>query len=152
MGFPSNVWKKVQNWAKNFFSGQKWGKCVRRAWDAWQKGQLRESHAECVTIGRSAYMLIVLVPLTYLLYYSLAPHSIVVLMPLSSLLRGQESDLKRKGFVACVINDDTTLPKTLQTYLLMSPETYIDSFVENLSTDQKQQICGTCIDASHCVI
>ena len=105
-----------------------------------------------MTIGRSAYKLIVLLPLTYLLYYSLAPHSIVVLMPLSSLLRGQESDLKRKGFVACVINDDTTLPKTLQTYLLMSPETYIDSFVENLSTDQKLQICGICIDESHCVI
>ena len=61
------------------------------------------------------YTLIVLVPLTDLLYYSLAPQSIEVLMPLSPLLREQEADLKRKGFIASVINDDTTLPKTLPT-------------------------------------
>ena len=42
---------RLENGAKYFF-WEKWGNCVRRAWDAWETGQLRDSHAECVTVGR----------------------------------------------------------------------------------------------------
>ena len=46
-----------ENGAKKLFFWEKWGNCVRRAWDAWEMGQLRDSHAECVTVGRSDMIL-----------------------------------------------------------------------------------------------
>ena len=57
-----------QNEAKKYLFWEKWGNCVRRAWDAWEMGQLRDSHAECVTVGRSACLKTPLI-LTKLLRY-----------------------------------------------------------------------------------